>query len=67
MCDQLWGAINKATDYSLRKNLETGMISKAMYDKLSGMFEYYIPLRGWDETTAADVYDCTMGDRGGLS
>jgi hypothetical protein len=31
------------------------------------MFAYYIPLRGWDEKTAADIYDYVgSGDNGNV-
>ena len=53
----LWDAINKATKETLRKSYESGMMNRAQYDYVSNMFEYYVPLRGWSEDVASDVYE----------
>ena len=53
----LWSKINSATNYTLRHGYESGIISRAQYEKIKGMFKFYIPLRGFDETTAEDVYE----------
>jgi hypothetical protein len=62
-CVKLWEAINKATKWTLKKGFDSGMMSKETYDKVRNMFQYYVPLRGWDEETAEDVYDYLMNDR----
>ena len=54
--DKLWEKINKATDKTLRHSYESGLISRQQYNEIKGMFKFYIPLRGFDETTAEDVY-----------
>lgn len=54
--DALWKKINTATSKTLRHSYESGIISRQQYDDISGMFDFYIPLRGFDETTAEDVY-----------
>ena len=33
------------------------MMNRAQYDYVSNMFEYYVPLRGWSEDVASDVYE----------
>lgn len=53
----LWRAINNATKETLKKTYESGLMSKSTYDKVSKQFDYYIPLRGWNEETASDVYE----------
>lgn len=53
----LWDKINAATKETLRKAYESGMMSRDAYNKVRDQFMYYIPLRGWDETTAEDVYE----------
>lgn len=53
----LWEKVNAATKETLRKSYESGMMSRDAYDKVSKLFKYYIPLRGWDEQTAEDVYE----------
>lgn len=52
----LWEAINKATKATLEKVYLSGIISKKTYEKILGMYDYYIPLRGWNETTSEQVY-----------
>ena len=60
---ELWNNINRATKKTLQKAYESGMMSKQTYDKVKGMFSYYIPLRGWNEKTASDVYDYMNSER----
>ncbi len=54
---ELWDKVNAATKETLRKSYESGMMSKDTYMQVSNMFKHYIPLRGWNETTAEDVYE----------
>lgn len=54
--NKLWNAINAATKETLKTSYESGLIDRKNYDKVHNMFEFYIPLRGWDENKAADVY-----------
>ena len=56
MRDELWDKINSATDKTLRHSYESGLISRQQYNDIKAMFDFYIPLRGFDETTAEDVY-----------
>ena len=53
----LWNMVNSATKETLRKSYESGMMSKQTYEKVKNQFKCYIPLRGWNEQTAADVYE----------
>ena len=63
--DELWKKTNAATKWTLRKAFESGIISKANYEQVRDMFAYYIPLRGWEEDTAGDVYSYVgSGDKG---
>ncbi len=52
----LWEAVNKATKATLEKVYLAGIISKETYEKILDMYEYYVPLRGWNETTSEEVY-----------
>lgn len=54
--DELWAKINAATNKTLRHSYECGLLSRSQYEQIRDMFEFYIPLRGFDETTAEDVY-----------
>ena len=65
LTDGLWDAINGCTKETLRIAYEGGMISRDTYNKISGMYQYYIPLRGFSETTSDEVYEY-FGDTGSL-
>ena len=65
LIDELWKATNAATKWTLKKGYESGIISKDNYNYVSGMFNYYVPLRGWQEDTAGDLFDYVgSGDKG---
>ena len=53
----LWNAVNAATKETLRFAYESGTMSRNTYNNVRAMFEYYIPLRGWEENNADDFYD----------
>ena len=55
--EDLWGKIRKATQFTLDSQKEGGLTSEDMYQKASGMWEYFVPLRGFDMGTAQDEYD----------
>lgn len=65
--DNLWKAINKATQSVLDKQLQSGLITKDMHDELSNRFSYYVPLRGFEETTSDEVYDYLSYSKGAFS
>lgn len=52
----LWKKINAASKAILSKSYECGMMSKATFDKISDMYDFYIPLRGFDEKTSSEAY-----------
>jgi len=53
---QLWEKVNEATKTTLAKVYQSGMLSEESYAQIRDMFDFYIPLRGWDETTSDEVY-----------
>ena len=53
---ELWKRINAATKETLRQQYEANIISKDQYLNLRDMFEYYVPLRGFKDNTAEDMY-----------
>lgn len=63
LCDQLWEKINLATKYTLKKSYESGLMTRSTYDKVRNMFEYYVPLRGWNDDIASDVYEYILSER----
>ena len=52
-----WTAINNATNNSLEQAFKGGSISKATYKDLKSRYQFYIPLRGFDQEIAEDRYD----------
>ena len=53
----LWNATNAATKKIIRDGYKAGMMSKDTYQYVRDMYSHYIPLRGWDGTTADQVWD----------
>lgn len=50
-----------ATSETLKKTYESGLMDKETYNKVKNMFVFYVPLRGWEQTTAEEVWDY-LGD-----
>ena len=63
----LWNATNAATKKILRDGFKAGMMSKDAYEYVKGMYSHYIPLRGWDGTTADQVWDYVGGGKGAFN
>ena len=63
----LWNATNAATKKILRDGFKAGMMSKDAYEYVKGMYSHYIPLRGWDGTTADQVWDYIGGGKGAFN
>ena len=55
--DDLWAKINYATQFVLDMQKAGGLTSEKMYEKASGMWKYFVPLRGFDVGTAKDEFD----------
>ena len=53
----LWNKINAATKMTLRKTYEAGLISRSGYEATRDMYQYYIPLRGWSNDVASEMYN----------
>ena len=58
---ELWKRITAATSKTLKTRYEGGLLSKDMYEQISSQYKYYIPLKGWEETTAMDIYEYDAG------
>lgn len=63
----LWDKTNRATKETLKKTYESGMMDKDHFANVSKMFMYYVPLRGWNEKTAEDVYEYINSERSPLN
>lgn len=55
--DELWKTISNATGYALNKQYQSGLVSKEYVERQLGRFENYIPLRGFKDEIAGDVYN----------
>lgn len=64
---ELWDATNAATKKTLRDGYKAGMMSKDTYQYVRDMYSHYIPLRGWDGTTADQVWDYIGGGKGAFN
>lgn len=64
---ELWNKTNDATKTTLRKGYDSGMMGKEQYSNVNNMYMYYVPLRGWDEQTAEDVYEYIDSERNPVS
>ena len=52
----LWREWSGATKAILEEEYKSGLLSKELYDRIRNMYKYYIPLKGWAENRAEDVY-----------
>lgn len=51
-----WDKLKAATQYSIDADYKNGLISRELYGHVSDMFNWYVPLRKYDEATAEDTY-----------
>ena len=63
---ELWDKVNAATKATLSKIYESGLLSKDRYEQIRDMYQNYIPLRGWDDTTSDKVYGYLMSKDGAM-
>lgn len=61
--DELWKRINNATKATLKHQYDANMMSREQYIHVRDMFRYYVPLRGFSENTAEDMYDYYRSDQ----
>lgn len=59
-----WDKVKTATQYSIDSDYKNGIISRELHGHVSNMFNWYVPLRKYDEATAEDTYGyiTEMGD-----
>jgi predicted RNA methylase len=56
-----WDAKKKATDFTIDQVYANGFKDKKERDHLKEMFDWYVPLRKFDDTVAEDVYGYISG------
>ena len=54
---KLWDAIRNATHSQLEVQRASGLLTQEKYEEIKNMYNYYVPLRGFSETTTDEVYD----------
>ena len=55
--DPLLDKVKAATTATLDKQRDSGLMNKDTYKSIQDMYQFYVPLRGWEEKTADEVYD----------
>lgn len=63
--DALWDRINAATKATLASQYKSNVISKAQYEAARDQFKYYVPLRGFKDDTAEDIWSYFNDSRSG--
>ena len=63
LAKDFWTKKKAATDYVIDQEYYNGFIDNSDRDYLKGMFQWYVPLRKFDDTTAEDVYGY-IGEKG---
>jgi N12 class adenine-specific DNA methylase len=53
---ELWDNVNAVSKAILSKTYECGLIDKDTFENISNMYEFYIPLRGFEEKTSDEAY-----------
>lgn len=65
--DVLWKCIKECTDFALQKWFECGLINRERLEHIKGMYKNYVPLRGFDEVIAQDVYEYFTDEPNGFN
>lgn len=55
--DKFWDEVFEATQWANERSFESGKMSREEYERRKDRDAYYLPHRGYDITTAADIYD----------
>lgn len=64
--DDLWEAIRAMSGYSLEKQRISGLTTKKYVDDQLRRYDFFVPLRGWADPTAEEMYDYLDGQRSEL-
>ena len=54
--NKLWQGIGGVTRFAIDNDYNYGVISKDVHNRVSSMFSWYIPMRGFKEDTMEDMY-----------
>lgn len=64
--DDLWEAVRAMSGYSLEKQRSSGLTTKKYVDDQLRRYDFFVPLRGWADPTAEEMYDYLDGQRSEL-
>ena len=64
--DDLWEAIRAMSGYSLEKQRSSGLTTKKYMEDQLRRYDFFVPLRGWADPTAEEMYDYLDGQRSEL-
>ena len=56
-CVKMWSKVKDATKKALYKSWQSGIMTRSEYEAVREMFDFYVPLRGFDEETAEQHYE----------
>lgn len=62
---ELWKRVRTMNEATLAKMYEGGLMSADTFNNIRSMYQYYIPLRGFEETISSDIYGYLRGDKDG--
>ena len=65
--ENLWSAVRGVTGYVLESDHKYGIVSSAAKDRAKGMFNWYIPMRGFKEDSMEDSYAYMHSDSNKLA
>ena len=65
--ENLWSAVRGVTGYALESDHKYGIVSSAAKDRAKGMFNWYIPMRGFKEDSMEDSYAYMHSDSNKLA
>lgn len=55
--DELWKRVGDINELTLKESYKSGLLSNDLYRSIKRQYKYYVPLRGFEETTADEVYE----------
>jgi hypothetical protein len=58
--EELWGIINGINRDTIERLFRSGLISRSLYNDLKKRHKFYVPLSGWKNDAAADIYNYAM-------
>lgn len=64
--DEFWDSVREATRFTIDTWQKHGLIDRTTKDYYDSMYQYYVPLRGWEESEADNIEYLDGLRRGGI-